>query len=357
MTDTMWTDPDGAALGRAAELRLAGRPRDALRALVGLPPTATVLIEQARCLDDLDERGDAYRLGAEAVAAAPDDIDVLLPFVHIARSAGAPEAALAAAEQALALSPDELPTLLTYATEAAHWPEHEDRAARAISAAIDLAPNHPVVASTFGDVLLGTGRYAAAVQAYDGALRLDPADEHALQNRAAAQLALGRETASTSGFWSVVHDRPDNAPAVRGLRRSVLGTLQRLRVVVGGSAIAGFFAGVPLGAPGPTLLIALTSWLIAAALIAIGVVLVARAMRQNREPLVRLLRGSTLLRTVAVLLAVAAALVLLAPALPFAFPWPPLAAFALVAVCSALSFVLHYQAAPPAPGRRRTDPV
>ncbi|WP_242088250.1 hypothetical protein [Curtobacterium sp. DN_7.5] len=163
--------------------------------------------------------------------------------------------------------------------------------------------------------------------------------------------------ASTSGFWSVVHDRPDNAPAVRGLRRSVLGTLQRLRVVVGGSAIAGFFAGVPLGAPGPTLLLAVTGWLIAAALIAIGVVLVTRTVRQNREPLVRLLRGSTLLRTVVVLLTVAAVLVLLAPALPFAFPWPPLTAFALVVVCSGLSFVLHYQAALPAPGRRLTDTV
>lgn len=357
MTDTARTDPVWSVLGRAAELRLAGRPRDALRALVSLPPTASVLIARARCLDDLDEHADAYRVAADAVAATPDDVDVLLPFVHIARRAGSPEAALAAAEQALALSPDELPTLLTYATEAAHWPEHEDRAARAISAAMDLAPNHPVVASTFGDVLLDTGRYAAAVTAYDRALGLDPTDGHARQNRAAAQLALGQETASTSGFWAVVHERPDNDGAVRGLRRSVLGTLQRLRVLVGGSAVAGFFAGAPLGAAGPTLMIAITSWLVAAALIGSGVVLVTRALRRNREPLLRLLRGSRLLSTVAVLLAVAAVLVLLAPALPFAFPWPPLTAFGLVVVCSALSLVLHYQAAPPAPGRRRTDPA
>ncbi|PCN47435.1 hypothetical protein Csp2054_12280 [Curtobacterium sp. 'Ferrero'] len=154
-----------------------------------------------------------------------------------------------------------------------------------------------------------------------------------------------------------MHERPGNAPAARGLRRSALGTLQRLRVVVGGSAIAGFFAGVPLGAPGPTVTIAVTSWSVAAALVAIGVVLVVRSVRRNREPLVRLLRGSPLLRTVVALLAVAAALVVLAPAVPFASPWPPLAAFALVVVvASLLSFVLHYQAAPPAPGRRRPAP-
>lgn len=336
------------ALARASELRLAGRPREALVELVRLPQGPEVERERALTLLDLGEQDEAFAASASAVALAADDPDTLCVFAYVALRCNEHEAALAAVEQAMVLAPDDVHVLLEYARTAALWPDHEDRAAAAISAAIDLAPVDPLVARTFGDVLMSTGRFAAAADAYERALTLAPTDRTAHQNRASALLAIGRETAAVEGFWGVVHPDPGNASAVRGLQRAALGVLQRIRVLIGGAAVAAFVAGVPVG------VITLAGWSCAAAMLATAAVLVVRFVRRNREPVVRLLRASRLLKVTSGILGVAVLLILLAPAAPWEVPWLPAAAFGLVMVASVLSFVLHYGAARPATGQPRS---
>ncbi|MBF4608537.1 tetratricopeptide repeat protein [Curtobacterium sp. VKM Ac-1393] len=343
----------GERLARAMELRIAGRPREALTALAGLPADHVVQMERALALVDVGEPEEAFGVAVEAVGAAPDDVDILLAFAHVADRNDEHGAALGAAERAIALAPDDLRALVSYAARAVRWPEYEDRAAAAITAAFELAPTDPDVPRTLGDMLLGTGRYSSAIEAYERALRLSPTDSAARQGRAAALSQLGRETAAVEGFWGVVTDSPGNVAAVGGLRLAALGSLQRLRVLIGGSAIAAFFAGIRLDATGATPTIALVGWTLAAAMLVVGAALVVRLVRRNRTPVVRLLRADRLLAVTVAVLGVAALAVLLSPTIPTDFPWLPTTAFGLVAITSLLSVVLHYRAAPPPPARPR----
>ncbi|MDX1502734.1 MAG: tetratricopeptide repeat protein [Thermoanaerobaculia bacterium] len=77
---------------------------------------------------------------AQATAAAPDDVSVVIRFSRAAAVAGQPERALAAAERALELRPDDVELLVARA-RLANWVADYERARASWQRALELAPD------------------------------------------------------------------------------------------------------------------------------------------------------------------------------------------------------------------------
>jgi tetratricopeptide (TPR) repeat protein len=107
--------------------------------------------------------------------------------------------ARAAFETALALDPKSAATYYAFATLHSENGQHA-RAAELVRIALEFKPEWPDAWNNLGNHYEGLGDRAAAITAFDHALRLDPGNMGAVVNRGLTQLALGRLAEGWDGY-------------------------------------------------------------------------------------------------------------------------------------------------------------
>lgn len=156
-----------------------------------------------------------------ALALEPRHVEALTNLGAILRRLGRPEEALAAYDQALAVSPD------AEATHAARANLLNDlqRWAEALASA-ERGGGHPVASNARGNALTGLGRLREAVAAYEAALTAAPGYFNAAYNLAKTRFDLGEAAAALEVYDKALALAPDAAVAHIG-RGHALAALRR----------------------------------------------------------------------------------------------------------------------------------
>ncbi|MBP2474304.1 tetratricopeptide (TPR) repeat protein [Crossiella equi] len=192
----------GAGLRQAEELVRAGRPGRAAGVLRGVvaefphEPEAWCQLAAAYLGDGKPKP--ALEAARRAGQLANSEAAHRLSSIALTEL-GRHEEAVAAARQAVALEPGDWRCQLTLAEALgdagamrdAQQPDGHEAVAAA-RRAVELAPGEPRCFEVLGDIALRAHRWDIAEQAYQAALRLDPANRHARDN-----LRLVREKAGT----------------------------------------------------------------------------------------------------------------------------------------------------------------
>lgn len=145
-----------------------------------------------------------------SLAGDPHDPDALalLALSRVAQQKHA--AALAAAESAVGLAPDN-PYLHYVHAATLHHLDREDAAHSAINAALRLNPEDPDYFALLAGVELARRHAAAALTAAEQALAIDPEHVHAANLRAMALVRLGRKAEATETVDFALQHAPNSA--------------------------------------------------------------------------------------------------------------------------------------------------
>jgi tetratricopeptide (TPR) repeat protein len=169
---------------------------------------------------------DARRLLGELQTAEP-------VTAHIERGSallalGRSKDALAAYDQALALSPGNAIAHMDRGTALLALGESEDALA-ADDQALALSPGYAIAHMNRGNALQALGRSEDALAAYDQALALDPGNAIAHMNRGTLLQALGRSEDALAAYDQALATDPDLAVAHenKGIVLAVIGDLDR----------------------------------------------------------------------------------------------------------------------------------
>ena len=251
-----FTEPRPGVPGNVLDVRtpqqLAAVLDDAFPPITDAPDERTVeraraLLRQSHehvCAGELQE---AYERAAELAALLPGVIDGPAQKLRVALRAGAHEAALAAAEEALELAPDAIELLFAAGTSAVGLGRHQDairylalalesggpegfqvaQAHYALGSSLDeldqvhpglahlevarrmLAPN-TVVLNTLGFVYRRAGEPERAVERFQEGLRLDPSHVDLLANLVNALAESGRYAEGRAALRDLAGRSPDH---------------------------------------------------------------------------------------------------------------------------------------------------
>ncbi|MCX6952288.1 MAG: tetratricopeptide repeat protein [Verrucomicrobia bacterium] len=152
---------------------------------------------------------DAERELMAALATQPDD-PAALALLALSRSEQrkGPEA-LAAAESAIGLAPDEAYFHYVHAVTL-HRLDRDDDARRAVGEALRLNPADEDLFSLLASIELARRNWPAALEAAEQALTLNPEHVNAANLRAMALVRLGRKEEATATVDFALHRAPEN---------------------------------------------------------------------------------------------------------------------------------------------------
>jgi tetratricopeptide (TPR) repeat protein len=196
--------------------------------LASQPDDPDALRLLALTLLQLDRAQEAVDVGVAAVAAAPGHY---LPLIHLSTAYARlrqPGPALEAADRAVALAPHVSHTYYVRAGagrigKRRQWRQALADATEACRLAPDYAPNHVQL----GLCHLRLAHYGSAREAFMQALRLDPADQYAMNNLAVLDLRGGRISAATGHLTAGLAVNPQTSVLRNNFDAVLLARLQR----------------------------------------------------------------------------------------------------------------------------------
>ena len=135
----------------------------------------------------------------KAIAGQSRDVNYQINLAEIYRRTGQPDAAIALALHALALSP-ECPSAL-HTLGIAHCDRGDYRGGLSyLARAVSRAPNKALYHANLGFAFASLGHPEQAIVAYDNALLINPTDDHTKTLRAVTHLLLGNLPEGFAGF-------------------------------------------------------------------------------------------------------------------------------------------------------------
>jgi len=167
-------------------------------------------LSRAQLLLAQSRPADAEREAMLALAAEPEDTDALALLAISLGDQQKGKQAMAAAEKAVGLAPDN--SYLHYVRAfTLHRSDENDLARSALQESLRLEPENAEAFSLLAAIELARGDWKAALKAAEQVLQMDPEHVRATNFRAMALVHLGRKGEATESVDFALHRAPDNA--------------------------------------------------------------------------------------------------------------------------------------------------
>lgn len=154
-------------------------------------PAANATVEQAQQLARIGKVGAARETLAVILKKDPNDVQALALQARLEASVGDTLVAEAAADQAVAVAPDNGSALLSRGV-VHEYAGDDNRAYEYYQRAVRADPKEALARLLLGNAEMRRGRYAQAAEQYRAAVALQPADVQAHARLAAAEVAAGQ---------------------------------------------------------------------------------------------------------------------------------------------------------------------